>query len=63
SRQGPPQCFCGALTTFSTFQIELIKLVRHDRLGVAAGYLCASIAAGLAGMYLATVLTRRVRSA
>ena len=55
--------FCGALTTFSTFQIELIKLVRHDRLGVAAGYLCASITAGLAGMYLATVLTRRVRSA
>jgi len=52
--------FCGALTTFSTLQIELIKLARHDEVALAAAYLGASIVAGLAGMYLASILTRRV---
>ena len=52
--------FCGALTTFSTFQIELIKLARSGQMGVVAGYFCASLAAGLIGVYLASVLTRRV---
>ena len=52
--------FCGALTTFSTFQIELIKLARSGQMGVAAGYFGASLAAGLIGVYLASVLTRRV---
>jgi CrcB protein len=52
---------CGALTTFSTFQVELIQLARHDRVGLAAGYLAASLAAGLVGMHLVTALTRRVR--
>ncbi len=51
--------FCGALTTFSTLQIELIKLARHGELALAAAYLAATVAAGLAGMYLASVLTRR----
>jgi CrcB protein len=52
---------CGALTTFSTFQVELIKLVRHGAAGTALGYAAASVGAGLVGVYLATVLTRRVR--
>jgi CrcB protein len=52
--------FCGALTTFSTLQIELIELARHGEAALAAAYLGASIAAGLSGMYLASVLTRRV---
>lgn len=51
--------FCGALTTFSTLQVELIKLARHGEVALAAGYLAGSVAAGLAGMYLASVLTRR----
>lgn len=50
---------CGALTTFSTLQIELIKLARHGEVALAAVYLLASVAAGLVGMYLASVLTRR----
>lgn len=50
---------CGALTTFSTLQIELIKLARHGEVALAAVYLLASVAAGLIGMYLASVLTRR----
>lgn len=53
--------FCGALTTFSTFQVELIKLVNHGAAGTALGYAVASIGAGLVGVYLATALTRRVR--
>jgi CrcB protein len=30
--------FCGALTTFSTFQIELLKMIDHHRWETAAGY-------------------------
>jgi len=52
---------CGALTTFSTFQVELIKLGRNGELGTAAAYAGASLAAGLVGVYFATALTRRVR--
>jgi len=53
--------FCGALTTFSTFQIELIKLTRHGHGFLAFGYLSASVILGLATVYLATALTRRSR--
>ncbi len=52
---------CGALTTFSTFQIELIRLARDGTPGLAVAYGGASLAAGLVGVYLATALTRRVR--
>jgi CrcB protein len=52
---------CGALTTFSTFQVELLQLGRHGHAGTAVGYAAASLAAGLAAVYAATVLTRRVR--
>jgi fluoride exporter len=55
--------FCGALTTFSTFQVELITLVRNGDGATAAGYTAASLTAGLTGVYLATALTRRVRLA
>ena len=40
--------FCGALTTFSTFQVETIRLARDSGLALAAGYALASIAAGMA---------------
>ena len=53
--------FCGALTTFSTLQIELIKLARHGEPALAGCYLGASLVAGLAGVYAASVLTRRVK--
>lgn len=55
--------FCGALTTFSTLQIELIELVRHGHVALAAAYLASSVAAGLAIVYLASALTRRARLA
>jgi fluoride exporter len=52
---------CGGLTTFSTMQVETVRMVQHGAYGLAAGYTVASIAAGMAAVYLATVLVRRVR--
>jgi CrcB protein len=51
---------CGALTTFSTLQIELIELVRDDRAVVAGLYLLSSLAAGLGAVYVATAAVRKV---
>ena len=54
--------FCGALTTFSTLQVELIRMLDHGHSGLALGYALVSIAAGFAAVALATGLTRRVRT-
>lgn len=51
--------FCGALTTFSTVQVELVEMVEAGRVELACLYLAASLAAGLAGAQLATALARR----
>jgi CrcB protein len=53
--------FCGAYTTFSTMQVEILEMLDHDRYALAAGYALASIAAGYAAIWLATALVRRVR--
>ena len=53
--------FCGGLTTFSTMQVETIKMVEHHHYGLAIGYTLASIAVGLVAVSVATALTRRVR--
>ena len=52
---------CGALTTFSTLQIELLKMIDAGRYGLAAGYASASIVAGFLAVAAATALVRRVR--
>jgi CrcB protein len=54
--------FCGAFTTFSTFQVEILTLIDQGRVATAASYAIASIAAGFAGVALATALARRVRT-
>lgn len=38
----------GALTMFSTFNVETVTLVRDGRLGAAAGYVVASLLLGVA---------------
>lgn len=53
--------FCGALTTFSTVQVELLKMLDAGRIGVAAGYLAGSLLAGYAGVQLASAMVRRLR--
>ncbi|HEX6458677.1 MAG TPA: fluoride efflux transporter CrcB [Thermoleophilaceae bacterium] len=53
--------FCGALTTFSTVQVELVRMLDRHEAGLAAGYFGASVAAGFAAVWLATGLVRRAR--
>jgi CrcB protein len=55
--------FCGALTTFSTVQLELVEMIDAGRLGLACLYLAVSVAAGLAGAQVATTVARRVGTA
>lgn len=55
--------FCGALTTFSALQLEVLDLLDAGRPGVAALYALASIAAGLAGVTLAGAGVRRLEAA
>ncbi len=51
--------FCGALTTFSTMQLELFTLLGHGRYATAAAYVVASVAVGYAAVVVATGLARR----
>jgi CrcB protein len=53
--------FCGAFTTFSTMQLELLKMIDDHRYGLAVGYALASFAAGYLAIFLSTTIVRRVR--
>jgi CrcB protein len=50
--------FCGALTTFSTMQVELLDMLDAGHGGLAAGYAAASIVAGFAAVTLVTNVVR-----
>lgn len=52
---------CGGLTTFSTMQVEILKIIEHGHYGLAAAYAFVSIVAGILAVYTATILVRRVR--
>ena len=52
---------CGSLTTFSTMQVELLRMLDGGAVALALGYAAASIAAGALAVALATNLVRRAR--
>jgi CrcB protein len=52
---------CGGLSTFSTMEVEILKMLSAHAYGLAAGYAAASIVAGYAALHLATALVRRTR--
>jgi CrcB protein len=51
--------FCGALTTFSTMQLELLTMLDEGSAALACLYAAATIAAGFAAVALASNLVRR----
>jgi len=51
--------FCGALTTFSTMQVELLHMLDARDYGIAVAYAAISLAFGYFAMTLATGLVRR----
>ena len=53
---------CGALSTFSTLQLEVYDLLDAGHAGVAIAYAVVSVAAGFVVVMLASVLSRRVRT-
>jgi fluoride exporter len=50
---------CGGLTTFSTMQVETLRMIEHHHYGLAIGYTCASVVLGLLAVHLASGLVRR----
>ncbi|MFN8215836.1 MAG: fluoride efflux transporter CrcB [Solirubrobacterales bacterium] len=54
--------FCGALTTFSTLQLELFEMLDAGELGLALAYAAATLAGGFACVHLATAAVRRTRT-
>ncbi|MCA1701598.1 MAG: fluoride efflux transporter CrcB [Actinobacteria bacterium] len=52
---------CGALTTFSTFQLELTTMLREGDSWLAAGYAGASVIAGGFALIGATAFVRGAR--
>lgn len=53
--------FCGALTTFSTLQLELLRMLDAGDVGLALAYAAVSIGAGFLAVAVTTNLVRRAR--
>lgn len=52
---------CGTFTTFSTMQVELLRMLDHHRYGLALGYILASVVGGYLAVLMSSALVRRVR--
>lgn len=54
--------FCGGLTTFSTFSLEAVNLVRSGDAALATIYVAASVLGAMAGVALGAHALRRLRA-
>lgn len=52
---------CGALTTFSTMQVELLQMLDGNRTGLALAYAVLSVLAGFLAVAATTNFVRRAR--
>ena len=52
---------CGGLSTFSTMQVEILRMIEASAFVLALGYAVASVVAGYAAIHLTTAAVRRVR--
>ncbi len=50
--------FCGGFTTFSTFSVETLTLIRQENYGLALIYMAGSLAGGLFGAWAGFILSR-----
>jgi CrcB protein len=50
----------GGFTTFSAFSAEMVTMVYRGQVGLAAGYLAASVIAGMAAFAIGLVATQSV---
>jgi CrcB protein len=55
--------FCGAYTTFSTMEVEILKMIEANHYLLAITYAIVSLIAGMAAIWLASTLVRRGRFA
>lgn len=53
---------CGGLTTFSTMQVETLRMLEHGHYGLAFAYTAVSLVLGLLAVHVATGLVRRARA-
>jgi CrcB protein len=51
--------FCGAYTTFSTMQFELVRMLDHNSYDLAVGYAAASVLAGYLAILAGAAFVRR----